>query len=240
MKIRQGIDGSVWIPRKNPELEAELDDKYDRVQGALKWWPKTSDSIEELFGAHKGATAYILGKGPSLDTFVEDQNNTKPKSVIIALNEAGNILNHDFCYSIAKDKEVAALDLKGTPVICESVRSVHKGDTSLYYNETLSGYKTGSVLLDATALALKMGVAEIRFIGCDGIFGGSTDYSDNAVVRNSLTPEERHKVFDRERKRLYKVMGDFKDFTVALAEDPLVDETVVDSGDDSTVSEDVE
>lgn len=45
MRIRRESNGLVWIPDKNPALEAELDKLYKRVPGQLQWWSDEKPSI---------------------------------------------------------------------------------------------------------------------------------------------------------------------------------------------------
>ena len=44
-------DGILWIPRKNPKLEAELDSEHERIGTQLKW--KRKEKKEEKKSSKK-------------------------------------------------------------------------------------------------------------------------------------------------------------------------------------------
>ena len=39
-------DGIIWIPRRDPKLEAELDEKHERIGNQLKWKKKEEKKKE--------------------------------------------------------------------------------------------------------------------------------------------------------------------------------------------------
>jgi len=68
MRIFWNPDGSFYIPRRHRSLERYLDAHCIKVQDRMYFPPIVgSHLVTELAGKHKGQTAYIVGKGPSLD-----------------------------------------------------------------------------------------------------------------------------------------------------------------------------
>ena len=54
--IRHAPDGSIWIPRPNPDLEAYLDNIYVRVPGELRWVeePSPVEKVKQYLTARFG------------------------------------------------------------------------------------------------------------------------------------------------------------------------------------------
>lgn len=96
MRLRQHIDGSFWITRPNKQFEKELDTKYVRVKGALRWFPKGHNKeLEDFRDKYQGQTCYIIGKGPSLDAL--RASDFKTNGPILCVNDSVkkiNKLNH--------------------------------------------------------------------------------------------------------------------------------------------------
>lgn len=88
--VRTYADGSIGIPRPDPDQEAQLDRTYVRVPGEeRRWWATPRSAVLEvdsLRGRFAGARAIVLGKGPSLERFREIEIDTN--DVIAAVNEA--------------------------------------------------------------------------------------------------------------------------------------------------------
>ena len=89
VRIRTGADGSAYISRPDKDAIAYMDEHYDRVYGELRWMPrlpkgKTVNCLKHLF---EGKSAYIVGKGPSLDNLRKEHFPDKD-APILAINEA--------------------------------------------------------------------------------------------------------------------------------------------------------
>lgn len=88
-KIRTLPDGSITIPRRDPEHEAALDAQFVRVGSELRWWPISRQStieIDELRDRFAGRRAIVLGKGPSLERLREV--TIEDSDIVAAVNEA--------------------------------------------------------------------------------------------------------------------------------------------------------
>jgi hypothetical protein len=87
--IKRGPDGSFILLRNNAKAIRDLNTKYRRLPGELRWMPAYStDEIFQLKDKHKGKICNIIGKGRSLDTFSGAEND----GPVIAINEAIHVV----------------------------------------------------------------------------------------------------------------------------------------------------
>lgn len=92
MSIRYDANGQVWIPRRDPVLEKQLDARFPRVApGELRWSPIdrgrliSFDAIAARFALRRFV---LVGKGPSLDVWAPKRAALDPSVVVMTLNEA--------------------------------------------------------------------------------------------------------------------------------------------------------
>jgi len=86
LRVRQGSDGSYWIPRKDKETEDWLDSQFIRVDQQLKWRNRLPDMSGFFHNCHKDGKVAIIGKGPTLDLLTPE--TLQGYDCIFALNEA--------------------------------------------------------------------------------------------------------------------------------------------------------
>lgn len=99
LRWRTAADGSIWIPRSDPETESYLDSLHMRWPGQLRWSPKPPDSsylgdIEELADRFNGQSAILFGKGPSLEHFIEHDIHLSNVPMRVCLNETCLVVPH--------------------------------------------------------------------------------------------------------------------------------------------------
>ena len=151
--------------------------------------------FEQLMDKHKGAKAYVLGKGPSLDKFTQPDDG-----VVIGVNDVGKRFALDYVVStdgycvadgtrfITSRKETTRLI--GVPHNChktrEKVFTVDKGDfwflhchdirrdgcaarlTKEQVRETRWLYTASSSIQPAIHLAWYLGCTSMQLVGVDG------------------------------------------------------------------------
>lgn len=89
VRIRQRVDGGLWIARPDKETENVLNQNYIREDNT--WYPQPSgQTVEGLKGTAKGQTATIVGKGPSLNRLTPSVFSNGP---IICINESIKIID---------------------------------------------------------------------------------------------------------------------------------------------------
>lgn len=86
VRIRRGIDGSIYIVRKDAAVEAILDKKFMRFKNELRWFPvlPSPSNVENLRQYFDGKTCTLVGKGPSLDRL----STSHLLGPVIAINES--------------------------------------------------------------------------------------------------------------------------------------------------------
>jgi len=89
VRIRQDVDGTYYIIRRNKEAEDFLDQCCIRLPGERRWYPsieakKDVGSLQHLF---ENQMVYIIGKGPSLD-YIQAGHFKDQKAPIVCLNES--------------------------------------------------------------------------------------------------------------------------------------------------------
>ena len=187
LRIRQGADGSVWIPRKNKETEAYLDKKYARLPNELRWVPKPERylNVVDLKAFFKNHLCYIVGKGESLDMLTADCFPNK-QAPIIALNESIHkveeldLVNPTMC--LQQDSKLRAT--------CRPIRSVMIGsvDAMEFYQDVdfpyayMPGdfgiYKATLSAVAAVNIAAELGATAFELWCFDGCMEGSLEYAE--------------------------------------------------------------
>lgn len=108
--IRYLPDGTLHLPRPDPDQERVLDAHFNRAPGELRWHPIPKGNVvgfEELRGTLGGRRAVIIGKGPSLDRALEIE--LEAADCLITINEAAAApLPTTPTYCVALDADVAA------------------------------------------------------------------------------------------------------------------------------------
>lgn len=184
-RVRRHIDGSLWIPRGDRQLEKTMDAQYIRVPGALRWFPKGyNKALSEHEDKYKDSEVYILGKGPSLDRITPEVFGGSP---IICVNDSIKKINK---MAIKNDVFVIQQDISLREE-CRPSNTEHtlilsdqcKGWYADYRNrilvkpESLGIEISGPTVVLAIYIAKILGASKINFVAFDAI-DGDCKYAD--------------------------------------------------------------
>lgn len=188
MRVRHHIDGSIWIQRPDPKLEAELDKKYIRMKGSLRWFPPGyNQSLEIHRNAFKGKTCYILGKGPSLDKLkVED---FKIEGPIICVNDSIKKINSlkFWKFPVFVIQQDATLKEKCRPENPDGILILAKQSRAWYTDyknriiiepAALGVQTAGPTVIVAISIAQILGCNKIIFISFDAVVNKNCNYAN--------------------------------------------------------------
>lgn len=90
-KIRILQDGTYYLVRRDRVIETYMDLHTKRIGGERRWYPNIEGSDVNVFkDLFAGKTAFIIGKGPSLDLL--SQKDLKGDGPIICLNESIHVV----------------------------------------------------------------------------------------------------------------------------------------------------
>jgi hypothetical protein len=168
--------------RNNPKLVAEFNCKYEKVAGENVWFPKnTGGSYTQFENQFIGKKAYVIGKGPSLDTLVriEDEN-----CLIFALNQAIHVVEklqqnwNGLLFCVQQD---ATLQDKCIPknaihLLSESAKGWNPN--AVLFNMSNFGVRENCITAVATIkLAKYMGVKDFTFLAFDACKTKNTSYA---------------------------------------------------------------
>lgn len=185
LRIRRGIDGSYWIPRKDKETENWLDRQYIRVGDQLKWHNKLPNMLSFFHNCHSNTTAAIIGKGISLD--ILKAKHLKDHGCIIAINESvlkiedldldvplyGTQLDHTLGETCRPSK-------LSTKLFCgpRCANLYDEGVTKLLADPTCFGLTESCIsAVYAIALARHMGCIKVNMFAFDGCLKSNYDYA---------------------------------------------------------------
>lgn len=192
--LRRDDDGSIWLTKPNPHVEAFLDRKMIRTKpGELRWReiPKGDQlvlNIEQFRNAHEGMVGLLLGKGPSLDRFVREYEKTRWHVVPVGINEA--TLRFPCKYMFALDegplRTMAQAKLDG--ILCVQPNHIEQPFARKAIFEwgkhATPGHETAPVALEIMAL---MGMRTIVMVGFDGYDSGNDDYAPSLKLPKRTT-----------------------------------------------------
>lgn len=182
--LRRDEDGSIWLTKPNPAIEAFLDRTMVRNRhGELRWReiPKGQQlviSIEQLRNTHEGMVGLLLGKGPSLDRFTRDYQKAKWHVVPVGINEAA--LQFPCKYFFALDdtplRAMAQGKLDGMAILQPPHIEQPFTRKAIYEwgKHATPGHETAPVALEIMAL---MGIRTVVMVGFDGYDDGRDDYA---------------------------------------------------------------
>lgn len=185
LHVRQGPDGTLWIPRKDKETEEWLDHQYMRIGNQLKWRNKLPNLLGFFHNCHQNTKAAIIGKGPSLDVVAASM--LKDYGCIIALNEAllkieslnvdvplyGTQLDHELGESCRPSK-------LSTKLFCgPRCANLYNEDVTKLVIDPASFGLVESCLsaVFAIALARHMGCIKVELYGFDGCLKEDYEYA---------------------------------------------------------------
>ena len=138
-----------------------------------------SDSVSQLFGTHKGETAYIVGKGPSIGNLTPESFGLGP---VITLNQAivkvEELGLQNAVYSMQKDGDAKdeVLPEKATLLVHyhESLNT-YTGYRPRYVFDNVNDFGLGvqsPAVMSASMLAKKMGCSKVVYLCCDAAVNG--------------------------------------------------------------------
>jgi hypothetical protein len=188
MHIRTDAAGCVWIPRRDPGLEAQLDNDPSllRMPGQLRWKPigNRGKSITEMADCYVGMRAVLCSKGRSLDSFLDGVGDFDfDEWVVCAINEAGlalhaagiDVMHH----MVAPELGNLAVNTKAVSVIVSQRHMTIIPDAKhvFHVDPVINGKsKGGTASLAFYALGV-MGVKEVYAVGFDGR-DGDANYAE--------------------------------------------------------------
>lgn len=183
IRVRHHADGTLWIPRSDPETEAALDARYERWRpGELRWVATASsrtDWTDEVNGMEWGRKGVLVGKGPSLDTW----DRRVGRAYLAALNEAALVVPHPAAVFFVDARVGEALSgrleystIPVRPPAVDHLPRLEDGQRALVWRWTEgfrdhgvpSPYATAPAAL--TVLA-RWGVRDLLLVGFDGYDG---------------------------------------------------------------------
>jgi hypothetical protein len=212
--LRNLPDGSVALLRGNSQLERELDRKMIRVPGSLRWLPRSnSRDLRELSGKYNGESAYVVGKGPSLDN-IKASDFPNPKSPVICINESIHIIETlglpNPLYVIQQDAQLkeACQPKNATILLSFNARNFYsRYDNKYIYSHELFQIPTNSLSVRCAIELLKMmGIVQIHFIAFDACVNGETSYA-KVIGHSSSASGADPKRFLRHRGEIDKQCG---------------------------------
>ena len=179
--FRREPDGTVWLTKEMPDLEAILDLTMTRTRPReLRWIPRFSTDplnthVGKLKDYHQGQTVVLLGKGPSLERWLAAPRFPKGSHFVVGINEAG--LTYRCRYVFALDDAVflrlGKLPLE-TVVAVEPKRVVSAPFPRKLIWEWGVHVKPGYATAPAALSVLRfMGVRRFLMVGFDGYDGGA-------------------------------------------------------------------
>ena len=185
--VRPAPNGSWILPKKDIELERILDanPQLIRMRRELRWFPKTENNIEKVFGKYKGKVASIIGKGPSLDQLsVADFPDSV--EVIIAINESiHKVESLDLpnpTFAIQQDASLRGTcrPKRATLLIGNQVQGYYDNypKTMIYYPQQFNLGPTSITANIAINVAKEMGVCGFRMLCFDACVNQNCGYAE--------------------------------------------------------------
>lgn len=189
--LRRDEDGSIWLTRPNPQIEAFLDRTMVRSRpGELRWYevPKGAQLVlqmEQLRGVHEGMTGLLLGKGPSLDRFIAEYPKSRWHVVAVGINEAALRFPVKYIFALDDGPLAAICQAKPDATLCVEPKRIETPfiRKAIYEwgKHATPGHETAPVALEIMAF---MGIRTVVMVGFDGYDNGRDDYAPSL----NLTP----------------------------------------------------
>jgi len=179
-RVRELHNGHIIVPRQTAGAIKWLDEHYTRVPNELRWVPIPPNKafLAAYEGSHTGETAYIIGKGPSLDHLTLADLGTGP---IIGVNEAfvaAQKLRTDSVYGVQNDSGMldACLPTTGTLFVSPVAGTAYRGVKHVVLIPPVASYAKmtwGS----AISIAAIMGCPKVIMVCFDACVTGDTTYA---------------------------------------------------------------
>jgi len=183
--LRRDPDGSIWLTKPNPAIEAFLDRSMIRTRpNELRWReiPKGHQLVlqmDQLRGVHEGMVGLLLGKGPSLDRFITEYKKARWHVIPVGINEAA--LRFPCKYLFALDETpLRALTQGRLPDVIACLQPNHieqPFERKAIYEwgkHATPGHETAPVALEMMAF---WGIRTVVMVGFDGYDNGRDDYA---------------------------------------------------------------
>ena len=180
--IRRLIDGKYTLVRPTPDLVARMNAEFQNV-GTNRWLDKSIKSVTSQFQAKfPGETAYIVGKGPSLDRLTAQHFDTT--GPVFCINEAIHAVEKldikNPVFGVQQDvglKNTCA-PARGIIFVSHSVQAWYANfDRKIVYVPHELGLKDYSLTAQiAVELCKRFAVAKIVML-CFDSFQGNTEYA---------------------------------------------------------------
>ena len=175
-------DGSMTLLRRKPKDIAFMDQNFKRRHPSeMRWFPEL-ETMEEAALDFEGKTAYIIGKGPSLDRLSE--GDFKEDGPIIAINESIikaeelDIPNPLFLIQDPSLREFAKPQ-RSTLILEESIRGLYRlHPKKIQYSR--KGMELPPKVLSAIVaihILKSWNIAKIIFISFDACINQNTGYA---------------------------------------------------------------
>lgn len=203
--IRRAIDGSLWLPRKNVELEQELDSEYIRVGKTLRWIPKLTKLDPDTIDF--GESAYIVGKGPSLDKLrAKDLKNPWP---ILCINQSVHkivglgLLNRIYCFQ--QDSRLRDQCKANGAINIVSIYAANwYPEAYVYYPEKYG--ETGNTLTAVMAIKISKATNFILY-AFDAITNKNLEYAKSIGMSSTAYGLRRDRFFGHKQPILNALVG---------------------------------
>lgn len=188
--LRRDEDGSIWLTKPNPAIEAFLDRSMIRTRpGELRWREIPKDQClvlqaDQYRGVHEGMTGLLLGKGPSLDRFIAEYPKSRWHVVAVGINEAALKFPCKYLFAL-DDIPLRALTGAKLPDVIACLQPNHIEQPfprKLIYEwgkHVTPGHETAPVALEMMAL---MGIQTVVMVGFDGYDNGRDDYAASLKI----------------------------------------------------------
>jgi len=212
-------NGPYWLAGRDPVQEKILDAQENLVRENKKklvWYLKLEvfKSITELIREEEDKTAYIVGKGPSLDDL--KAGHFESGRPIFTCNEAiTKIESMDLdnpLYSCQCDPDVKsrADTKKGKILVTVSNLPWYSDCENMYYvvGDEIEAQELSPVGVLAIECAKFLGCNKIIFYAFDGAFGGSCNYADVIGKTSTSGRYLDAKRFKTHKKRLLIALGE--------------------------------
>lgn len=176
-------------------------------------------SFEDMIDIHSGATCYIIGKGPGVDTWLQSDSKPENGSISIGINDIGNHVKCDYVVTEVPDiinplPEASVLFTTNNNNHDEYIKRgwryfPHQDDPQRTFSRlgwskeqlvaTGLFYSASSTVQHAIHLAWLMGVQEVILIGIDGGSGYCsliTDTKPDTAGKYNLIMKDTKKQLD--------------------------------------------
>ena len=189
IKCRRNVNGQLILPKRNPRIEAILDDYGTRVE-PLVWVLNATQKridVKDFRDMYKGKPAYIIGKGPSLDKLKAHHflDTTAP---VITINESiHKVEEFDIknpIYAVQQDSNLQerCWSKRGTMMIPHITGAWYRKHPKvcIYSMVDLGGREDfhPQSIVAATRIARLMGCSRLIYLAFDSYINGDGHYAN--------------------------------------------------------------